>query len=138
MFIKFNLLNNFMKKVKSEGIPNNIYLCFDNLIGFHFKDEKHEDSNTYNTRWGKELEFLNKQVGIEEYLTVSEIASHLKISVNSIYNIIKEQDKENPILPYVDTSRGIRIKNIDYIIFLEKHYIFNYQDDVGNIENLDE
>lgn len=129
-----HILNSF----PLDKMGKNIYLTYE-LTGFFLKGQTQQETNELNIKWGIYLARLNKLIGVEEYLTVNEISQHLKISKQNVHNILKRQDQNEPVLPFVSTNRGKRVKTSDYINFLNKHYMVTHSASaVQNTENPDE
>lgn len=137
MIVNIRQLVNRLNHIPLQNIPSHVELCFDKT-GFTFKGKNPEETKELNQKWRHYLVRLNKIAGVEEYLTVAEVAEHLSVSIASVHKIIKEQDKDNPILPYIRTNIGIRIKTSDYLDYLSKCYEPNSAFSVQNRENLDE
>lgn len=138
MIVNIHTLIHILNSFPLENIGEDVYLTYE-VTGFSFKALTQEETNELNKKWNIYLKKLNKIVGVEEYLTVLEISQHLKISKQHVHNILKRQDPNEPVLPYVSTNRGKRIKTSDYINFLNKHYMINSSASaVQNTENLDE
>lgn len=122
MIANIHTLVEVLNKFPLENIGKNVYITYE-ITGFKLKGQTEEETNNLNDRWKIYLKLLNKVVSAEEYLTVSEIAQHLKISKQNVHNILKRQDQNGPVLPFVSTNRGKRIKTSDYINFLNKQYM---------------
>ena len=124
MNVNLNHLIHVLKSFPIKNIPKDTRLIYEKT-GFRLEGESIEETEELNKKWSLYIDQLNKISFYEEFLTVSEIAEHLKISTASVHKILKEQDQNNPTLPYIDTSVGKRIRTIDYIRFLEQCYIKN-------------
>jgi len=120
MFINLRRLQEILNKIPSESIGEDVILCFDKT-GFYLKGKNNEDTKELNNNWKWLITLLNQEAGVEEMLSVSDIAEHLRCSKATVYSILK--DEENPKLPFIQTPKGIRIKSSDYFKFLNDCYI---------------
>ena len=120
MFINVKKIQEILNKIPSESIDEDTMLCFDKT-GFYLKGKNSEETNELNNNWKWLITLLNQEVGVEEMLSVSDIAEHLRCSKATVYSILK--DEENPKLPFIQTPKGIRIKSSDYFKFLSECYI---------------
>lgn len=121
MFVDLHRFIHILNKFPLQNIPEGTQLVHD-VTGFSLKGVDLDDTKHLNDKWKNYLNVLNKIVGFEEYLTISEIATHLNMSQTTIHKIIKGQDKDYPVLPFIETSVGKRVKTSDYIAFLEGCY----------------
>lgn len=121
MIINIHKFAQTIHNLPLEEMDKNINLIYDKT-GFSLAGENLEETTFLNRRWSLVLNELNKHTGTEEYLTVLEVATHLKMSKQSVFNILKRQDHNLAVLPYIRTDRGIRIKRSDYLMFLSQHY----------------
>lgn len=57
------------------------------------------------------------------YLTVSEVADHLRMSPRSVWRkLLKPPDGSPPLLPYYDLHGIVRIAAADFQAFLDRHF----------------
>lgn len=131
MFINFKELIRTLEDIELDNIPDYVRICFDKT-GFYFEGNSPEETKELNVRWKWLITILNKRAGVQEMLSISDIAKHLGMSPNTVRSILKEQDKNNIVLPFINTSRGIKIKTSDYFKFLENNYTTTYEDDLEN------
>lgn len=96
-------------------------LIFD-INGFRLQSKDKAETDRLNTKWSMFLKNLNKQAFVEEFLTVEEVATHLKVSRQTVLNLLKNQDSQNPEIRYLLTNKGYRIFASDYKNYLEKNY----------------
>lgn len=121
MLVDLHRLIHVLNKMPLHNIPEGTLLTYD-VTGFSLKGNTNEETLQLNLKWRNYIDILNKLANVEEYLTVSEIATHLNMSSTTVHKILKGQDKENPVLPFIRTSIGIRIKSSDYLQYLERNY----------------
>lgn len=125
MIMNIHNLIHILNTFPLDKIGKNVYLTYE-ITGFTLKGQTEQETQELNSKWSIYLARLNKLAGVEEYLTVSEIAQHLKISKQNVHNILKRQDQNEPVLPFVSTNRGKRVKTSDYINFLNKSYMVTH------------
>lgn len=125
MIMNIHNLTHILNTFPLDKIGRNVYLTYE-ITGFSLKGQSEQETKELNSKWSIYINRLNKLVGVEEYLTVNEIAQHLKISKQNVHNILKRQDQNEPVLPFVSTNRGKRVKTSDYINFLNKNYMVSH------------
>jgi len=121
MFTNIHKLIEELNRVNLDNIPEHVELCFEET-GFYMKGKTIEETIDLNKRYKLLISNLNKISGVEEMLTVSKIAKHLQMSPNTIYELLKNNLPNTPQLKYIQTERGVRIRNSDYYEFLHECY----------------
>lgn len=119
MFVPLHHLHTFLNTLPLDEFPKDTLFAYDAAKGFYFDIENDPQRTLY---WNQRLHLfllkLNRVSGHEEYLTVKEIATHLKVSTDFVYSMIKGQDDTHPVLPSIKTSAGYRIHVRDYLYYL--------------------
>lgn len=123
MLVPLRHLHTFLNTLPLDELPEDVSLAYDVAKGFHFVIQNDSERTSYwNRRLHLFLSQLNRISDHEEYLTVKEIATHLKVSTDFVYSMIKGQDDDHPVLPSIKTSAGYRIHRRDYLSYLNSQF----------------
>lgn len=106
MIIRVFDLKNILNKISTD---TDMILSYDDIEGFKIKNSK-IDLGIYEQE-------LNSLTLNEEFLNISDIEKHLKLSRPTIIKLLNENN-----IPVLDLNT-FKIKKSDYLLLLNKYYV---------------